>query len=895
MAESNLSVTLSGKDNLTPTIKNAQKALTDMGNKSSKLEDISKSFDKITNSNARLSTKIKDIKLQMEKLAATGQNTTKEGKKMWEEMSKAAKEYDKQLKQIQNDTSSTGKSGNPLKDMTQGIMDKAGLGSIGSMLSNPWVLAGGAIIGATKALFDYNVELDRSLNRTAEFTGLSGDELMTMRNNIKACADTYGKDYNDVLSSVNGLMAQFGIESNEALEIIRKGFKSGSDEGGRMLDMISQYAGAFNDAGISADELVAIIGNTRSGIFSDEGMELFSKGAAKVREFSDKLRDSLNAVGIDAGDMYSKLQSGEMSTVQAIQAISTKLKELDPQSQEVGDVLKQVFTKKGAAAGYELVTALADVETNLDTVSNQTGEWGNAMERLELADRELENAMASLFGSSHEGFSTMTTQLKAEVFSGIAKVINGFIDLYNESLVVRGGVAALATVFKSAWEIIKGVLALLFNSLKSVAGVVEGVLTLDFNKVKSSWENGTKTVLKTVAKTCENISEDIKSSIDTALNGKIKKYEVPVEAKVEYSKKTNGEGKKGNGGISSGGDDSKSKSDKEKKVKEEKVKTQIELDREALQKVNKQVQDAMNDFNNGLISKETLEKTVDEANKYFEQNGIKSHVELEYDTKNGFDNVQFKKEDTTTALDKKRKSFNDLNSQAVQTRQDFEVGLIGFDEAKSKFEELNEKLKELDPNLKLDLHVNNDGTITSTADDIEKAKQKIQDIGDATTAVGGMFDGLGSAIGGTGGEILSFAGQSIAAIGQILPQILTLITAKNAEAIAAGTASGAELPFPANIAAIAGIVAAIAGIFASLPKFATGGVVGGGSYTGDRVLARLNSGEGVLTKKGMKNITNIMNNTDNSSNFGGNVSFRISGRDLVGVMNNHNSKMSKIK
>ena len=43
-------------------------------------------------------------------------------------------------------------------------------------------------------------------------------------------------------------------------------------------------------------------------------------------------------------------------------------------------------------------------------------------------------------------------------------------------------------------------------------------------------------------------------------------------------------------------------------------------------------------------------------------------------------------------------------------------------------------------------------------------------------------------------------------------------------------------------------VSTIIGIFASMPKFANGGIVGGNSYFGDKLLARVNSGEMILNK-----------------------------------------------
>jgi TP901 family phage tail tape measure protein len=75
----------------------------------------------------------------------------------------------------------------------------------------------------------------------------------------------------------------------------------------------------------------------------------------------------------------------------------------------------------------------------------------------------------------------------------------------------------------------------------------------------------------------------------------------------------------------------------------------------------------------------------------------------------------------------------------------------------------------------------------------------------------------------------------------------TNTTAKAGEAITNVTASGAKLPFPANIAAIAAGVAAVVAALAMISgAFADGGVVGGNSPSGDKLLARVNSGEMIL-------------------------------------------------
>lgn len=54
------------------------------------------------------------------------------------------------------------------------------------------------------------------------------------------------------------------------------------------------------------------------------------------------------------------------------------------------------------------------------------------------------------------------------------------------------------------------------------------------------------------------------------------------------------------------------------------------------------------------------------------------------------------------------------------------------------------------------------------------------------------------------------------------------------------------MPFPLNLIAIAAGVAAVLSAFAMIGSFATGGIVGGNSYHGDKLTARVNSGEMIL-------------------------------------------------
>ena len=118
-----------------------------------------------------------------------------------------------------------------------------------------------------------------------------------------------------------------------------------------------------------------------------------------------------------------------------------------------------------------------------------------------------------------------------------------------------------------------------------------------------------------------------------------------------------------------------------------------------------------------------------------------------------------------------------------------------------------------------------------------------------------------------------------------------------AGAIAEGTNSAAKIPmvgWAVALSAGASLLAMLLGAMKSVKGFSDGGIVGGNSFHGDNILARLNSREMVLNPKQQANLFKMLDSGKMNNTSGGQVEFKINGTQLVGVLNNINRKNSNI-
>lgn len=433
-----------------------------------------------------------------------------------------------------------GRGGTESKEVFTAIGDGAkALGkTLLGLLSNPVFLAIAGIAAAGAAFkwwYDYNAGLVEATRLTQQFTGKSGDDLKAFRNEVQAVADSFGADLRETLIATNALSKQFGISANEALQLVKDGFLAGGDANGEFLDTLKEYPAYFKEAGISADQFVAIVAQTnKMGIFSDKGVDAIKEANLRLREMTTATAAALDGIGISSEQVQKDLQTGTKTTFDVIQEVSAKLAELPDNAATVGAAIADIFGGPGEDAGLQYLRTLKDISTNMDEVKGKAGVLAQLQEEQLQSQIELQNALSGLFDATGGNFETLTT--KANVFvnqgltaiiKGVIDVVNYFIELYNESVLIRAIWNWIVAGFKTTFDTLGNLFGFFIDIVKATGTALKGAFTLDFDDVKKGLADYAAAYGNLVKAQVKDITENFQEGLE-GMQKKIKPLTIPV-------------------------------------------------------------------------------------------------------------------------------------------------------------------------------------------------------------------------------------------------------------------------------------------------------------------------------------------------------------------------------
>ena len=406
------------------------------------------------------------------------------------------------------------------------------------LLSNPVFLAIAGIAAAGAAFkwwYDYNAGLVEATRLTQQFTGKSGDDLKAFRNEVQAVADSFNADFRETLIATNALSKQFGISANEALQLVKDGFLAGGDANGEFLDTLKEYPAYFKEAGISADQFVAIVTQTnKMGIFSDKGVDAIKEANLRLREMTTATAEALDGIGISSEQVQKDLQTGTKTIFDVIQDVSAKLAKLPDNAATVGAAIADIFGGPGEDAGLQYLRTLKDISTNMDEVKGKAGVSAQLQEEQLQSQIELQNALSGLFDATGGNFETLTTQAKVFVNQGLTAIIKGVIDvvnylieLYNESVLIRAIWNGIVAGFKTTFDTLGNLFGFFIDIVKATGTALKGAFTLDFDDVKKGLSDYAAAYGNLVKAQVKDITQNFKEGLDD-MQKKIKPITIPV-------------------------------------------------------------------------------------------------------------------------------------------------------------------------------------------------------------------------------------------------------------------------------------------------------------------------------------------------------------------------------
>lgn len=407
-----------------------------------------------------------------------------------------------------------------------------------TLMANPVFLAiaGVAAAGAAfKWWYDYNAGLVEATRLTQQFTGKEGDDLKAFRNEVQAVADAFNVDFKETIVAANALAKQFGISADEALKLVKDGFISGGNVTGQFLDNLKEYPAYFKEAGISADQFVAIVTQTnKMGIFSDKGVDAIKEANLRLREMTTATAAALDGIGISSEQVQKDLQTGAKTTFDVMRDISAKLNELPDSATQVGTAIADIFGGPGEDAGLQYLRTLKDISTNMDEVKGKAGLLGQLQEEQLQSQIELQNALSGLFDATGGNFETLTTQAKVfvnqgltAIIKGVIDIINYFIELYNESVLIRAIWNGIVAGFKTTFDTLGNLFGFFIDIVKATGTALKGAFTLDFDDVKKGLSDYAAAYGNLVKAQVKDITQNFKEGLDD-MQKKIKPITIPV-------------------------------------------------------------------------------------------------------------------------------------------------------------------------------------------------------------------------------------------------------------------------------------------------------------------------------------------------------------------------------
>ncbi|MDB8553917.1 phage tail tape measure protein [Turicibacter sanguinis] len=210
---------------------------------------------------------------------------------------------------------------------------------------------------------------------------LDPDEINEFSAGVLAISNTFDQDLNDVIKASSSMIRHFGIDGEEALDIISYGLENGLDMSNDFLDTLWEYSNQFSDMGFTAKDTLQIINQgMKDGAFNTDkladGVKEFNIRLSEVGADQEAALGSLNMNVQDVTDAFN--QGGDAGKNMALK-VAMELMKVEDET-ERNQLAVALFGTMYEDVGDSVVTALTSITDSSIDVEGKTNDVKAAFE-----------------------------------------------------------------------------------------------------------------------------------------------------------------------------------------------------------------------------------------------------------------------------------------------------------------------------------------------------------------------------------------------------------------------------------------------------------------------------------------------------------------------------------
>lgn len=465
---------------------------------------------------------------------------------------------------------------------------------IGAAIAGLAGLAAGA-----KAMFDFNVNAEKGAQLIENLSGKTGQAVEDIRIRIQSLTDTFGIEFDALAGAVDNLVDTGEAKDElEALDKIKQGLLTAPDKN-EFISSLENSAVTAKQVGLDLEEVIALKKSIEeTGVNPEATFGALEKAGKNLALQTDNLRNNLSSAfgAAFTDDVLAKVKTGQITTVQALDLINTKSKEVGLNQTQQAELGAQLFGKSAQSAGG-FATILDTVSGGLQKQNQELNANQKAVDELEKANLRLGTAQSELFRVKN--FGEIWTGIKAKATDFFASTLEWISDTKKD---IQPLIDFVGIVFANAWENLKmtvgnafdfigGVLKVFSNSISTIFNFIKKVFQGDFSgaidvlkqgfinlgnivgdtfgKIQNRIINALKAIVDNVAPFLEAIGMDVDKIQKKLDSFKNKEVELKTNQKSESNAKAAAEEAK------------KAEAEKTKALKEELAKQQAVRDEAA--------------------------------------------------------------------------------------------------------------------------------------------------------------------------------------------------------------------------------------------------------------------------------------------------------------------------